>query len=55
MSQPERCEMLVHGSGAGGKLLAWQMAKSGHRTAVVERMLIGARAPIPTVFPANEI
>jgi len=43
MSQPERYEMLILGSGggggggAGGKLLAWHMAKSGHRTAVVER------------------
>ena len=31
MPQPERYEMLVLGSGAGGKLLAWHMAKSGHR------------------------
>ena len=26
MSQPERFEILVVGSGAGGKLLAWHMA-----------------------------
>jgi pyruvate/2-oxoglutarate dehydrogenase complex dihydrolipoamide dehydrogenase (E3) component len=26
-------EMLVLGSGEGGKYLAWDMAKSGHRTA----------------------
>jgi choline dehydrogenase-like flavoprotein len=31
MSEPERVEMLFLGSGAGGKILAWQMAKSGHR------------------------
>jgi len=31
MPQPERHEMLVLGSGAGSKLLACQMAKSGHR------------------------
>ena len=53
MSHPERYEMLVLGSGAGGKLLAWQMAKSGHRTAVVERKLIGGSCPISTVFPAR--
>ena len=29
MSEPERYELLVLGSGAGGKLLAWHMAKSG--------------------------
>ena len=33
MSQPEHFEMLVLGSGEGGKYLAWHMAKSGHRTA----------------------
>jgi len=37
MSQLEHFEMLVLGSGEGGKYLAWHMAKSGHHTAVVER------------------
>jgi pyruvate/2-oxoglutarate dehydrogenase complex dihydrolipoamide dehydrogenase (E3) component len=56
MSQPERYEMLVLGSGAGGKLLAWQMAKSGHRTAVVERKLIGGSCPNTNCLPSkNEI
>jgi pyruvate/2-oxoglutarate dehydrogenase complex dihydrolipoamide dehydrogenase (E3) component len=56
MSQAERFEMLVLGSGAGGKLLAWQMAKSGHRTAVVERKLIGGSCPNTNCLPSkNEI
>jgi pyruvate/2-oxoglutarate dehydrogenase complex dihydrolipoamide dehydrogenase (E3) component len=56
MSQPERYEMLVLGSGAGGKLLAWQMAKSGHRTAVIERKLIGGSCPNTNCLPSkNEI
>ena len=56
MSEPERCEMLVLGSGAGGKLLAWHMAKSGHRTAVVERKLIGGSCPNTNCLPSkNEI
>ncbi|HWZ68694.1 MAG TPA: mercuric reductase [Stellaceae bacterium] len=56
MSQPERYEMLVLGSGAGGKLLAWHMAKSGHRTAVVERKLIGGSCPNTNCLPSkNEI
>jgi pyruvate/2-oxoglutarate dehydrogenase complex dihydrolipoamide dehydrogenase (E3) component len=56
MSQPERYEMLVLGSGAGGKLLAWQMAKSGRRTAVVERKLIGGSCPNTNCLPSkNEI
>jgi pyruvate/2-oxoglutarate dehydrogenase complex dihydrolipoamide dehydrogenase (E3) component len=37
MSQPERFDILVLGSGKSGKLLAWHMAQSGRRTAVVER------------------
>ncbi len=36
MPQPERFEVLVLGSGAGGKLIAWHLAQSGHRTAVVQ-------------------
>jgi pyruvate/2-oxoglutarate dehydrogenase complex dihydrolipoamide dehydrogenase (E3) component len=56
MSQPQHYEMLVLGSGAGGKLLAWQMAKSGHRTAVVERKLIGGSCPNTNCLPSkNEI
>jgi pyruvate/2-oxoglutarate dehydrogenase complex dihydrolipoamide dehydrogenase (E3) component len=41
MSQPERYDILVLGSGAGGKLLAWHLARLGRRTAVVERRYIG--------------
>src|SRR5258708_4094343 len=56
MSQPEHVEMLVLGSGEGGKFLAWHMAKSGHRTAVVERKLIGGSCPNTNCLPSkNEI
>jgi pyruvate/2-oxoglutarate dehydrogenase complex dihydrolipoamide dehydrogenase (E3) component len=56
MSEPERYELLVLGSGAGGKLLAWHMAKSGRRTAVVERKLIGGSCPNTNCLPSkNEI
>jgi pyruvate/2-oxoglutarate dehydrogenase complex dihydrolipoamide dehydrogenase (E3) component len=41
MSQSERFEILVLGSGSGGKLLAWHMGRAGRRTAVVERRWIG--------------
>ena len=36
MPQSEQLEVLVLGSGTGGKLIAWHMAQSGRRTAVVE-------------------
>jgi pyruvate/2-oxoglutarate dehydrogenase complex dihydrolipoamide dehydrogenase (E3) component len=56
MSQPERFETLVLGSGAGGKLLAWHMARSGRQTAVVERRWIGGSCPNINCLPSkNEI
>src|SRR5216117_3103702 len=56
MSQPEPFEMLVLGSGEGGKFLAWHIAKSGHRTALVERKLIGGSCPNTNCLPSkNEI
>src|SRR5260370_18420826 len=41
MSQPEQLDVLILGSGQGGKLLAWHMVESGRRTGVVERRWIG--------------
>jgi pyruvate/2-oxoglutarate dehydrogenase complex dihydrolipoamide dehydrogenase (E3) component len=56
MPQPERFEVLVLGSGAGGKLVAWHMARSGRRTAVVERRWIGGAGPNIAYMPSkNEI
>src|SRR6266853_5803767 len=56
MSQPERYEVLVLGSGEGGKYLAWHMARSGRRTAVVERRWIGGSCPNINCLPSkNEI
>jgi pyruvate/2-oxoglutarate dehydrogenase complex dihydrolipoamide dehydrogenase (E3) component len=53
---PEHFEMLIIGSGEGGKNLAWQFAKSGHRTAVVERRWIGGSCPNINCLPSkNEI
>jgi pyruvate/2-oxoglutarate dehydrogenase complex dihydrolipoamide dehydrogenase (E3) component len=56
MSQPERFEALVLGSGEGGKYLAWHMAQSGRHTAVVERRWIGGSCPNVNCLPSkNEI
>src|SRR5256884_6851989 len=56
MAQPERFEILVLGSGQGGKLLAWDLARSGRRTAVVERRWIGGSCPNINCMPSkNEI
>jgi len=56
MAQPERFETLILGSGNGGMYLAWHMARSGRRTAVVERQLIGGSCPNINCLPSkNEI
>ncbi len=56
MSQAERFEILILGSGAGGKLLAWHMAGAGKRTAVVERRWIGGSCPNVNCMPSkNEL
>src|SRR5215471_6775739 len=52
----ERYDILILGSGFGGKLLAWDMAGTGHRTAVVERRWIGGSCPNINCLPSkNEI
>jgi len=56
MAKSEHFEILILGSGAGGKLLAWHMAGSGRRTAVVERRYIGGSCPNINCLPSkNEI
>jgi pyruvate/2-oxoglutarate dehydrogenase complex dihydrolipoamide dehydrogenase (E3) component len=56
MAEPERYDTLVLGSGTGGKLVAWQMATTGRRTAVVERRWIGGACPNIACMPSkNEI
>jgi pyruvate/2-oxoglutarate dehydrogenase complex dihydrolipoamide dehydrogenase (E3) component len=56
MSQPEQLEVLILGSGFGGKLLAWHLARSGRRAAVVERRWIGGSCPNIACLPSkNEI
>jgi pyruvate/2-oxoglutarate dehydrogenase complex dihydrolipoamide dehydrogenase (E3) component len=53
---PEQVEVLILGSGQGGKLLAWHVAQSGRRTAVVERRWIGGSCPNIACMPSkNEI
>jgi pyruvate/2-oxoglutarate dehydrogenase complex dihydrolipoamide dehydrogenase (E3) component len=56
MPQSEHFDVLALGSGVGGKLIAWHMAQSGRRTAVVERHWIGGSCPNIACMPSkNEI
>jgi pyruvate/2-oxoglutarate dehydrogenase complex dihydrolipoamide dehydrogenase (E3) component len=52
----ERFDALIVGSGNGGMYLAWYLARSGRRTAVVERRWIGGSCPNINCLPSkNEI
>ena len=52
----ERFDALILGSGNGGMYLAWHLAQSGQRTAVVERRWIGGSCPNINCLPTkNEI
>jgi len=55
MPQAESYEILIIGSGEAGKYMAWTMAKAGHRTAVVERKLIGGSCPNIACLPSKNI
>jgi pyruvate/2-oxoglutarate dehydrogenase complex dihydrolipoamide dehydrogenase (E3) component len=55
MSEIERFDVLVFGSGTGGKLTAWVSAKEGLRTAVVERGLVGGSCPNIASLPTKNV
>ncbi|MET4115436.1 pyruvate/2-oxoglutarate dehydrogenase complex dihydrolipoamide dehydrogenase (E3) component [Bradyrhizobium sp. JR1.5] len=56
MPHNEQFEVVILGSGQGGKLLAWHLAKSGKRVAVVERRWVGGSCPAVACLPSkNEI
>ncbi|WP_413988597.1 FAD-dependent oxidoreductase [Labrys okinawensis] len=56
MSQPEHFDTLILGSGQGGKLLAWHLARSGQKVAVVERRWVGGSCPAVACLPSkNEV
>ncbi len=56
MSQPEHIDILILGSGGGGKLTAWHNGRSGRRVPVVERRWVGGSCPNIACLPSkNEI
>jgi pyruvate/2-oxoglutarate dehydrogenase complex dihydrolipoamide dehydrogenase (E3) component len=56
MSQPEIFDTVILGSGQGGKLLAWHLARSGKSVAVVERRWVGGSCPAVACMPSkNEL
>lgn len=54
-SKPEEYDVLVLGSGEGGKYLAWTLAKQGKRVALIERKYIGGSCPNIACLPSKNI
>ena len=56
MPNPQRYDVLIIGSGQGGKLLAWNLARTGKKVAAVERQWVGGSCPAVACLPSkNEI
>jgi pyruvate/2-oxoglutarate dehydrogenase complex dihydrolipoamide dehydrogenase (E3) component len=52
----EHFDVVILGSGQGGKLLAWHLGRSGKRVAVVERRWVGGSCPAVACLPSkNEL
>jgi pyruvate/2-oxoglutarate dehydrogenase complex dihydrolipoamide dehydrogenase (E3) component len=56
MSQAEQFDIVILGSGQGGKQLAWHLGRSGKKVAVVERRWVGGSCPAVACLPSkNEL
>src|SRR5690242_12484723 len=55
MSHPENYDVVILGSGAPGKLLAWALASRGKRTAVIERRYVGGACPNIACLPSKNV
>ena len=48
-------DVVVIGSGEAGKYLAWTLSKAGHRTALIERRMVGGSCPNVACLPSKNI
>ncbi len=55
MSNPEKYDLVVLGSGEAGKILAWTLASQGRRVAVVERKYVGGSCPNIACLPSKNV
>src|SRR5579864_4173937 len=53
--QLEEYDLVILGSGAGAKLLAWTFAERGQRVAAIERKYIGGACPNIACLPSKNI
>ncbi|HEY1940492.1 MAG TPA: FAD-dependent oxidoreductase [Roseiarcus sp.] len=56
MPESEHFDVVILGSGQGGKHLAWHLGRSGKKVAVIERRWVGGSCPAVACMPSkNEI
>ena len=55
MATVEEYDVVVLGSGAGGKLLSWTLASQGKRTVVIERKYLGGSCPNIACLPSKNV
>ena len=55
VGQPEEYDLVILGSGAGAKLLAWTFAQRGQRVAAIERKYVGGACPNIACLPSKNI
>jgi pyruvate/2-oxoglutarate dehydrogenase complex dihydrolipoamide dehydrogenase (E3) component len=51
----EQYQNLIIGSGEAGKVLAWNLAKRGEKTVVIERSMIGGSCPNVACLPSKNV
>ena len=54
-SNVKKYDVVVLGSGEGGKYIAWTMARQGKRTALIERRYIGGSCPNIACLPSKNV
>src|ERR1700737_323897 len=55
MADSEKVENVILGGGEPGKYIAWELAREGRRTVVVERGLIGGSCPNIACLPTKNV
>ncbi len=55
ITNPEEYDLVILGSGAGGKLIAWTSAQKGQRVVVIERKYVGGSCPNIACLPSKNI
>jgi len=55
MADSEKVENVVLGGGEPGKYMAWELAREGRQTVVIERGLIGGSCPNIACLPSKNV